>query len=79
MWVCVLETTLNSRCYTCMTVFLYPLQGCGDETTDHVLETIFSPTFHIAKHAEGETTTEGRLNCGFYCVHVLSVSYGFFY
>lgn len=33
-------------------------KGGGDETTDHVLETIFSPTFHIAKHAEGGTTTE---------------------
>lgn len=33
-------------------------KGCNEETADHVLETIFSPTFHIAKHADGETTTE---------------------
>ncbi|EXC35684.1 CTD small phosphatase-like protein 2 [Morus notabilis] len=42
-------------------------KACSDETADHVLENIFSPTFHIAKHADGETTTEGTHDVNPYC------------
>lgn len=36
------------------------LQGCNEETENGVVETIFSPSFHVSKVPGGEIASGGR-------------------